>query len=181
MKKDFNLPQVNSVAPMALQSYDDFVGHDKTTYPFKASSKLTPVFKVVLNSLSASVVNNTYTFNNINFSDVKGKILRCGIASIISNGNIVGTSVFNIHMNPLIQMRSFDTYTRGITDKVFTGRAGVDYMWPVNQIDCNIEFDGDSVRRTNSLSLYFTDLNAVKIATTNTWQITLYLYSANDE
>lgn len=76
MKKDFNLPQVNSVAPMALQSYDDFVGHDKTAYPFKPTSKLTPVFKVVLNSLSASVVNNNYTFNNLNFSDARGKILR---------------------------------------------------------------------------------------------------------
>lgn len=178
MKQDFNLPQINSVAPKALTSYEDFVAHDKTEYPFKASSKLTPVFKLVLNSLSASVVNNTYTFNNINFTDVQGKILRCGIASIISNGNIVGTSVFNVHMNPLVQMRTFDTFTRGITDKIFTGRAGVDYMFPVNQIDCNFEVDGDNVRRTNSLSVYFTDLNGVKIAATNTFQIVLYLYQA---
>lgn len=178
MKQDFNLPQINSVAPMALQSQQDFVAHDKTEYPFKVSAKLTPVFKLVLNSLSASVVNNTYTFNNINFTDVQGKILRCGVASIISNGNIVGTSVFNIHMNPLVQMRTFDTFTRGITDKIFTGRAGVDYMFPVNQIDCNFEVDGDNVRRTNSLSIYFTDLNGVKIASTNTFQIVLYLYQA---
>jgi hypothetical protein len=181
MKHDYNLPQINSVAPMALQSQQDFVAHDKTSYPFKATSKLSPVFKVVLNSASATVVNNTYTFNNVNFYDVTGKILRCGIASLISNGNIVGTSVFNIHLNPLVQMRTYDTLTRGITDRIFTGRAGVDYMWAVNQSDCNFEIDGDSVRRTNSLSIYFTDITGAKIAGTNTWQLTLYLYSANEE
>lgn len=179
MKKDFNLPQFAPVAPMALASQNDFVARDKAEYPFKPSKALSPVFKVVLNSQSASVINNTYFFNNVNLSDAKGKILRCGIASIVSNGNIVGTTIYNLHLNPLVQMRGFDSRTRGITDMIFSGRAGVDYIVPVNQIDCNIEIDGEAVRSTNQLSLYFTDLNALRILATNTFQVTLYFYEAN--
>lgn len=178
MKQEKNLSQYAPSAPMALSSYNDFVAHDKVQYPFKPSKGPTPVFKLILNSQSASVINNTYVFNNINLSTVQGKVLRCGIASIISNGNIVGTSVYNIHINPLIQMRSFDTRTRGVTDMVFSGRPGVDYIFPVNQIDCNIEIDGDAVRRTNSLSIHFTDLNGVQIAALNTFQIVFWFYEA---
>ena len=179
MKTDKNLSQFVSSAPMALSSYNEFATRDKHTEPFKQSKGLTPVFKLVLNSQSASVINNSYIFNNLNLADAQGKVLRCGIASIISNGNIVGTSVFNIHLNPLLQARSFDTRTRGITDMIYTGRTGTDYIMRVNQQDCNFEVDGDSVRRTNSLTIYFTDLNNLKIAALNTFQITLYFYSAN--
>lgn len=179
MKTDKNLAQYVSSAPMALQSQQDFATRDAGKEPFKKSKGLTPVFKLVLNSQSASVINNTYVFNNLNLSDVQGKVLRCGIASIISNSNIVGTSVYNIHLNPLVQMRSFDTRTRGVTDMIYTGRAGTDYISSVSTNDCNFEVDGDSVRRTNSLTLYFTDLNNLRIAALNTFQITFYFYSAN--
>ena len=169
-----------SSAPMSLQSYLGYAEHDaKSKYPFKATPSFKNVFKVVLNSNSAVLANNTYTFNNLNFTDVKGGVLRCGVASIISNGNIVGTSVYNIHLNPLIQMRGYDTRTRGIGDTIFTGRAGVDYIFPVNESDCNFEVDADAVRRTNTLSLYFTELNGLRIQALNTFQITLWLYSEN--
>lgn len=180
MKKETNLPQYVSSAPMALASQNDFSAHQPTKYPFKKGEGLSPVFKVILNSQSA-VVNtntNTYTFT-VDFSKVEGDKLRCGIASLISNGNIVGTSVFNLHMNPLIQARSFDSRTRGIADMVFTGRQGVDYVFPVNQIDCNIELDGNIVRQTGTLTFYFTDFNALRIAALNTWQLVLYFYEAN--
>lgn len=176
MRTDKNLAQYINSAPMALQSQQDFATRDAHKEPFKQSKGVTNVFKVVLNSNSASVNNNTYTFNNVNLSDAKGGTLRCGIASIISNGNIVGTSVYNIHLNPIIQMKSFDTRTKSITDMIFSGRAGVDYIFPVGGNDCNIEIDGDTIRRTNSLSVYLTELNGVKIAATSTFQITLYLY-----
>lgn len=178
MRKELTGSQyAGSAAPMSLQSYMGFAEHQADTrYPFKATPSLKNVFKVVLNSNSASVNNNTYTFNNVNLTEVKGGTLRCGIASIISNGNIVGTSVYNVHMNPLLQMKSFDTRTRSITDMIFSGRAGVDYIFSIGGNDCNFEIDADAVRRTNSLSIYFTELNGVKIATLNTWQITLYLY-----
>lgn len=179
MKTDKNLSQYVSSAPMALSSYNDFATRDKHNEPFKQSKGLTPVFKLILNSQSAVNINNTYVFNNLDLSSVQGKIVRAGIASIIANGNIVGTSVFNIHLNPLIQSRSYDTRTRGITDMIYTGRAGTDYIMRVNQADCNIEIDADAVRRTNSLSIYFTDLNNLKIASTATFQITLYIYEAN--
>lgn len=178
MKKEFTGSQyATPSAPMSLQSYMEFVEHDKNTkYPFKATPSLKNVYKVVLNSNSASVNNNVHTFNNVNLTEVKGGTLRCGIASIISNGNIVGTSVYNIHLNPLLQMKSFDTRTRSITDMIFSGRAGVDYIFSIGGNDCNFEIDADAVRRTNSLSIYFTELNGVRIASLNTWQITLYFY-----
>lgn len=167
-----------SSAPMSLQSYLGFAEHDKTQYPFKASPKVKSIFKVLLNSTNATVNNNVYTFNNVNLTDVQGGTLRCGVASVISNGNIVGTAVYNIHLNPLIQMRVFDSRTRSISDMIFNGRAGVDYIFPVGQGDCNFEIDADAVRRTSSLSIYFTDLNGNRIAATNTFQIVLYFYEA---
>lgn len=180
MRKELTGSQyAGASAPMSLQSYLGFAEHDKgSQYPFQPAPKLKNVFKLLLNSNSAVVNNNTYTFNNINLTDVKGGTLRCGVACIIANGNIVGTSVFNVHLNPLIQMRGYDTRTRGISDLIFSGRAGVDYIFPVGQGDCNFEIDADAVRRTNSLSLYFTDLNGLRIATLNTWQIVLWFYEA---
>jgi hypothetical protein len=180
MRKEITGSQyAGSSAPMSLQSYMGFAEHDKSSqYPFKATQSLKNVFKVVLNSNSATLNNNVYTFNNVNLTDVKGGTLRCGIASIISNGNIVGTSVYNIHMNPLIQMRSFDSRTRSITDMIFNGRAGVDYIFAVGGNDCNFEIDGDAVRRTNSIQLYFTELNGLRIQALNTFQITLWMYEA---
>jgi hypothetical protein len=62
---------------------------------------------------------------------------------------------------------------------IFTGRAGVDYVFPVNQADANLEVDAEAVRSTNSLTLYLTDLNALRILATSTFQITLYFYEAN--
>lgn len=180
MRKEITGSQyAGSSAPMSLQSYLGFAEHDKSSqYPFKATAGLKNVFKVVLNSNSAILNNNVYTFNNVNFTDVKGGTLRCGIASIISNGNIVGTSVYNIHLNQLIQMRSYDTRTRGITDMIFSGRAGVDYVFSVGGNDCNFEIDADAVRRTNTLSLYFTELNGLRITALNTFQIVLWFYEA---
>lgn len=178
--KQKNLPHYVSSAPMALQSQQDFAAHQKTKYPFKAGQGLSPVFKVILNSQSA-VVNtntNTYTFN-VDLTKVEGDKLRCGIASLISNGNIVGTSVFNLHMNPLIQTRSFDSRTRGLADMVFSGRAGVDYVFPVSQVDCNIELDGDTIRQTGTLTFYFTDFNALRIAALSIWQLVLFFYEAS--
>lgn len=175
----FNLAQFAPAAPMALASYNDFVAHDKTEYPFKASKGLSPVFKVVLNSTNANVVNNAYVFSDVNLSDATGKILRCGVQSIISSGNIVGTSVYNLHLSPLVQMRGYDSRTRSITDLLFSGRAGIDYVISVNQIDCNTEIDADTVRRTNQLSLFFTDINGNRILATNAFQVTLFFYEAN--
>lgn len=178
MKKELTGSRyAGSSAPMSLQSYAGFAERDHTAqYPFKATPAVRNVFKLILNSNSAVVNNNTYTFNNVNLSDVKGGTLRCGITSLISSGNIVGTTVYNVHMNPLIQMRSFDTRTRGITDAIFNGRAGIDYVFPVGGNDCNIEIDADAIRRTNSLTVYFTDLNGVRILATNVWQLTLWFY-----
>lgn len=178
MKRELTHSQyAGSSAPMSIQSYVGYAEHEKgTQYPFKATPTLKNVFKVVLNSNSASVNNNVYTFNNVNLTDVKGGTLRCGIASIISNGNIVGTSVYNIHLNPLIQMRSYDTRTRSISDMIFNGRAGVDYIFAVGGNDCNFEIDADAVRRTNTLQLYFTELNGLRIQATNTFQIVLWFY-----
>jgi hypothetical protein len=122
--------------------------------------------------------NNVYTFNNVDLADVKGGTLRCGISSLISSGNIVGTSVYNVHLNPLIQMRSFDSRTRGITDLIFSARAGVDYVFPVGGNDCNFEIDCDMVRRTNTLQIYFSNLSGTRIQATNDWQLTLWFYEA---
>jgi len=180
MKQEKNLSQYVPQAPMALASYQDFVTQDKDAmYPFKQSKGLTPVFKVVLNNQGIVLINNTYVFN-VNLSQAQGKVLRCGIASIIANGNITSAPVYNLHLNPLVQMRSFDSRTRGITDMIFTGRAGVDYVFPVNQADCNFEVDAEAVRSTNSLTLYFTDINGARISALNTFQITLYFYSAEN-
>ena len=164
-------------APMSLQSYMEFSEHKHgTKYPFSASSGLKNVFKVVLNSNSASVNNNVYTFNNVDFKDVKSGVLRCGIQSIISNGNIVGTSVYNLHIMQLLQQKSYDSRTKSITDMVFSGRAGVDYVFSIGGNDCNFELDGHAVKSTNTLQLYFTELNGVRISATNTFQIVLYFY-----
>lgn len=178
--KQKNLPHYANSAPMALASQNDFAAHQNTKYPFKAGQGLSPVFKVILNSQSA-IVNtdtNTYTFT-VDLSKAEGDKLRCGIASLMANGNIVGTSVFNMHVDPLVQMRSFDSRTKGVSNLVFSGRQGVDYIFPVNQADCNIEIDGETVRRTSTISIYFTDFNGVRIATLNTWQLCLYMYEAS--
>jgi hypothetical protein len=165
-------------APMSLQSYTGYAEHDKNSkYPFQASQGFKPVFKVVLNSNSAVLANNVYTFNGVNMTDIKGKVLRCGVASVISNGNITLTAVYNLHLNPLIQMRGYDSRTKGIGDMIFNGRSGVDYVMPVSEIDCNVEIDADAVRRTNTLQVYFTDLNGTRIQATNIWQIVLWFYA----
>lgn len=173
-----NLPQINPVAPMSLQSQNHFVDHDiGTKYPFKMSKGLSPVFKVVLNSSNATFTNNTYTFN-LDMTKAEGKVLRCGVASLIANGNITSTSAYNLHMNPLLQRRSYDTLNKSNANKIFTGRTGVDYSFPVSQMDCNIELDGYEVRNTSVVSLYFTDFTGTIVPALNTWQLTLYFYSA---
>lgn len=165
-------------APMSLQSYLGYAEHDANSkYPFSASQSFKNVFKVVLNSTSATFANNVYTFNGVNMTDVKGKVLRCGVASVISNTPIVATSVYNIHLNPLIQMRGFDSRTRGIGDMIWSGRANVDYIFNVNETDCNFEVDADAVRRTNTLQLHFTDLAGNRIPATSVFQVTLWFYA----
>ncbi len=179
MPQDKNLAQYVPSAPMVLQSQQDFVAHEKgTKYPFKATQGLGNVFKLVINSQSASVINNAYVFN-VELKEAKGDTLRCGLASLIANGAIVGSAVYNVHLNPIIQSKTYDTRTRTITDMIFTGRANIDYVYPVSQIDCNIEVDGDTVRRTNSLTIYFTDVNGARIPATNSFQLCLWLYEAN--
>lgn len=142
------------------------------------NNKLSNVFKVVLHSASATVVNNEYTWR-VNLADVQGKVLRCGVQSIISNGVIVNSTPYNIHLRPLVQMRSWEARTQTPTDILFTGRTGVqDYIFPVNSSDVNFEVAGDVIRGMNSLTVYFTDINFARQAAANVFQIVIWFYEA---
>lgn len=173
--------QINPANPASLQSQNHFLDHDiQTKYPFRAGKGLSPVFKVILNSSNATFANNTYTFST-DFSKAEGKVLRCGLGSLIGNGNIFSTTTaYNLHINPLLQRRSFDTRTKGNADIVFSGRNGVDYAFPVSQVDCNIELDGYEVRNTSVINIYFTDFTGARVAPQNTWQVAMYFYSADE-
>jgi hypothetical protein len=175
------MPKISPSAPASLQSINQFVAHDiKTKYPFRVSKGLSPVFKVILNSQTATFANNTYTFT-LDMTKAEGKVLRCGVGSLIGNGNIFSTtSAYNLHITPLLQRRSFDTRTKGNADMVFSGRNGVDYVFPVSQVDCNIELDGHEVRNTSVINIFFTDFTGARVAPQNTWQLALYLYSADE-
>jgi hypothetical protein len=64
--KDFNLPQVNSVAPMSLASHNDFVAHHKTSYPFSQTAPIPVFHKIVLHAadrVSGSVTQANFHIN----------------------------------------------------------------------------------------------------------------------
>lgn len=139
-------------------------------------NKLSNVYKIVLHSSAATVTNNEYTFR-VNLADVQGKILRCALNSVVSNGVIVNTTPYNIHLRPLVQMRSYEARTGTPTDILFTGRTATqDYIFSVNENDVNFEVAGDVIRGMNYLTLYFTDINFAKQAAANTFQVVLWFY-----
>lgn len=139
-------------------------------------NKLSNVYKVVLHSSAANVSNNEYTFR-VNLADVQGKVLRCALASVVSNGVIVNTTPYNIHLRPLVQMRSFDSRTGTPTDILFTGRTATqDYIFQVNENDVNFEVAGEVIRGMSSLTVYFTDINFARQAAANVFQLVLWFY-----
>lgn len=48
MKEKHNISTINSVAPMSLQSQQDFVAHQKTSYPFVPTPPIPRFYKIVL-------------------------------------------------------------------------------------------------------------------------------------
>lgn len=139
-------------------------------------NELDNFFKVILHSSKATVVNNEYTWR-VNLADVQGSVLRCGVQSVISSGDIVASFPYHIHIKPIMQMRSFDSKTGTHTNVVFTsGRTNQDYILQTSVNDVATVIAGDSIRGSTYLSVQFSDFDYNIQPATNPFQITLWFY-----
>lgn len=173
MKKEFNLPQVNPVAPMAVQSQQDFVAHQKTTYPFKETPPVPTFYKLVLQAgdrISGSVTEANFFVNLPNPLPKNAVLCVKDFIPLYASNTTEENKNYLVYLPQLLAKNSYQTVNNGATDLLFVGKNAY-----------NNHVYGGSAGVPIVDSHFFTNkqitIKVASNATISDWVLVLYIYS----
>jgi hypothetical protein len=171
--KDFNLPQVNSVAPMSLASHNDFVAHQKTTYPFSNTAPIPTFFQICLTS-SERISGDA---KNANFFVKLDKPLPTNAVLCVKDFTILydedtldENKTFIVTLPQLLAKNSYMSYTNGASDFLCAG-SGSSY-----HNDVNIGSAGVTITDAHFFNNKNITINIKSNADIDDWVLIMYLY-----
>lgn len=124
--KDFNLPQVNSVAPMSLASQNDFVAHQKgSSYPFKETPPIPVFHKVVLQAgdrVSGSVTEAKFNIRIPNPLPKNTILCVKDFVPLYATNTVEENKNYLVYLPQLLAKNSYQTLDNNATDLLFVGK-----------------------------------------------------------
>ena len=132
MKEKHNISTINSVAPMSLQSQQDFVAHQKTSYPFIETQPIPKFYKIVLQAADrvAGAVNEAKF--NINIANPLPKNAVLCVKDFIplyAQNTHEENKNYLVYLPELLANNSYQAINNGETDILFVGKNA--YVNPV--------------------------------------------------
>ena len=170
--KDFNLPQVNSIAPMSLASANDFVAHNKTSYPFAATPPIPKFYKIVLTGHEKVSGDITSAKFNVHLpAPLPSNAVLCVKDFIIMYDEATTDTEKNyvVRMPELLATNSYQSLSNGASDVLCAGHGSYS-----NQIHAGCA--GISIHDANFFNNKQITINVSTVATIDDFVIILYIY-----
>lgn len=171
--KDFNLPQVNSVAPMSLASQNDFVAHQKTTYPFSNTAPI-PVFHKIVLSASDAVSGdvNTANFYVTLPNPLPHNAVLCvkDFIPFYDPATVDSAKNYVVRLPQLLAKNSYQSDDNAGTDVLFVGKN--EYYNPVYAGSAGVPITDNHFFNNKMITI-----KVGTLATLTNWTLIMYIYS----
>ena len=173
MMKNFNLPQINSVAPMSLASQNDFVAHNKTSYPFSNTAPIPVFHKIVLQAgdrVSGSVTEANFHINLPNPLPNNAVLCVKDFVPLYATNTVEENKNYLVYLPQLLAKNSYQTLGNGATDLLFVGKNS--YNNPVYAGSAGVPITDTSFFTNKQITI-----KVASNATITDWVLILMAYS----
>lgn len=172
--KDFNLPQVNSVAPMSLASQNDFVAHQKgSSYPFKETPPIPTFFQICLtcNERVSGDEKNANFFVKLDKQLPPNAVLCVKDFTVLyGEGTLDADKNYVITLPQMLAKNSYMSFTNGASDFLCAGNGGSYHN------DVNIGTAGVTITDANFFNNRNITINIKSTAEIDDWVLIMYIY-----
>lgn len=125
MKEKHNISQINSVAPMAVQSQQDFSTHQKTSFPFTETQAIPKFYKIVLQAadrVAGDITNATFNVNLPNPLPKNAVLCVKDFVFFATSTILEYKKPYVVRMPQLLAENSYQSDTNSSSDILFVGK-----------------------------------------------------------
>ena len=177
MKEKHNISTINSVAPMALSSQQDFVSHQKSNYPFVQTAPIPEFYKIVLHTadrVSGSATEANFLVNLPNPLPKNAVLCVKDFIPLYATNTVEENKNYLVYLPQLLAKNSYHTLTNGETDLLFVGKNA--YVNPVYAGSAGVSITDRYFFTNKQITI-----KVLSNATITDWVLILYIYAYPDE